>query len=242
MTEKNPEQRKETRDFDTRELCHERLADVFDFHTSPYDRSRRVEVLIDDFLTEEMLQGKRTLDVGCGLGHFSERLVARGASVVACDIGPRLLALTKKRAGCETVLADALNLVDAFGKESFDLVVSSECIEHTPDPGLALEQMAAVLKPGGRIAVSTPNILWQPIVRTATIMKMRVFDGYENFSSWNSLERKLEDSGVEIERRSGMHLFPFQFGFHGFSKWIDQNCQGMRWAMYNLSVLGRKQG
>ena len=69
------------------EYCHERLGEAFAEALSGYDTSRRVRVLIDDFLTDGMVRGRRILDVGCGLGFFSERLVQRGAHVVACDIG-----------------------------------------------------------------------------------------------------------------------------------------------------------
>ena len=39
-------------------------------------------------------------------------------------------------ARCEAVVADAMNLTARFPPDSFDIVVSSECIEHTPDPML----------------------------------------------------------------------------------------------------------
>ena len=56
------------------ELCHERLGDEFERALSTYDTRRRVETLIDEFLTDDMVAGKDTLDVGCGLGYFSKRL------------------------------------------------------------------------------------------------------------------------------------------------------------------------
>src|SRR5690606_25155216 len=116
----------------SKELCHERLGDRFMYALSEYDTLRRVETLIDDFLPDETIVGKRALDVGCGYGYFSERLAARGAIVTACDIGQSLVDATVRRVGCRGVVADALGLEEKFGAASFDLVVSSECIEHTP--------------------------------------------------------------------------------------------------------------
>ena len=180
------------------------------------------------------------LDVGCGLGFFSERLRTHGARVTACDIGPNLLELTRRRVGCACEPADALRLQHHFGANRFDLVVSSECIEHTPCPGEALRQMAAVLRPGGYLAVSTPNLLWAPIVRLATWLRLRPFDGYENFSTWGGMQRTLRCAGIKILRCQGLHLFPFQFGAHSLSEWLDRHAQWARGLMINICLLGRK--
>ena len=77
------------------ELTHERLQERFEEALSIYDTERRVEILVDHFLTDEMVCGRRALDVGSGLGYFSRRLVERGAAVVACDVGPRLVQTTR---------------------------------------------------------------------------------------------------------------------------------------------------
>lgn len=230
-----------TRKPDLSEYCHEHLGETFAESLSVYDTQRRIDVLVHEFLTDDMVVGKTVLDVGCGLGYFSEALANRGAIVTACDIGPNLLLATNKRVNCKTVLADALCLTDYFGDHQFDLVLSSECIEHTPDPARALQQMALVLKPGGYLSVSTPNILWYPIVATATALKLRPFDGYENFSSWNSLRDSLRKSNIRIKREKGLHLFPFQFTYlNNMSTWCDNHMQFSRNIMINLCIFGQK--
>lgn len=229
------------RQFDERELSHDRLGDRFAEALSDYDTMRRVETLVDGFLSDEMVCGKATLDVGCGLGFFSERLAQRGGDVIACDIGPSLVERTRQRAGVRAEVADALRLVDHFGTERFDLVVSSECIEHTPSPAEALRQMADVLKPGGYLAFSTPNLLWYPVVRAATLLKARPFEGYENFSTWRSLRTTLDLSGIDLVREFGLHLFPFQLRLHGLSRWADDHLQALRGLMINICILGRKR-
>ncbi|MFD1152113.1 class I SAM-dependent methyltransferase [Saccharothrix hoggarensis] len=227
---------------DEREYVHERLGADFERALSSYDTTRRVETLIDDFLPDDLVRGKEVLDVGCGLGYFSERLHERGARVTATDLGPNLVEATRRRVGCHAEVADALRLVEHFGPDRFDVVVSSECIEHTPDPAAALRQMAGVLKPGGHLAVSTPNLVWSPVVKLATRLGLRPFDGFENFSTWRSLRDPLRDGGVTVVRRHGLHLFPFQFGAHGVSRWCDARLQALNPLMINLCVLGRKEG
>ncbi len=225
---------------DPRELCHDRLADRFGDLLSNYDTQRRLETLVDEFLSAERLAGASVLDVGCGLGQFSERLQAKGAVVIASDIGTRLLDLTRQRVGCECVQADALELANVFGVNRFDIVVSSECIEHTPDPKEALRQMALVLKPGGLLALSTPNRIWQPVVQLATKLKLRPFDGYERFLSWSQVHDTLKSSGMIVQRERGLHLFPFQLPLHRLSRWCDRQLQVLKGGMINLCILAEK--
>ncbi len=222
-------------------LVHERLGDRFGAALSEYDSARRVAVLVDRFLPPERVKGKTALDVGCGLGHFSQRLVESGARVTACDIGPQLVGRTMERCPCEGVVADALSLTERFGPERFDVVVSSECIEHTPEPARALREMAGVLKPGGYLAVSTPNLAWLPVVKAATALRLRPFDGFENFSTFSSIRRTLEHASVKVLEEVGLHLWPFQLPLHGLSRWVDDHCQFARGLMINLCVSGQKQ-
>jgi len=171
---------------------------------------------------------------------FSERLAQKGADVTACDIGESMVAQTAARARCRALVADALDLTGKFGRESFDLVVSSECIEHTPDPREAVRQMTQVLRPGGYLVLSTPNIAWWPIVKTASLLKLRPFDGLENFSSFRGLRNVMNTSGVTVLQEKGLHLFPFQLGLHRLSRWADDNLQPLRSLMINLCILGVK--
>lgn len=221
-------------------LFYERMGDGFEEALSQYDTRRRIQVLVDQFLSDEMVVGKSALDVGCGLGFFGERLAQRGAQVVACDIGLGLVRRSRQRASCSGVVTDAMRLTDCFGNERFDLVVSSECIEHTPDPEKALKELAGVVRPGGYLAVSTPNVVWYPVVRAATLLRVRPFGGYEHFSSWHSLRTTLESAGVEVLAEYGLHLFPFQLGLNRVSRWCDEHLQRLRGVMINLCVLGRK--
>lgn len=228
------------RHVDQREMTHERLGDRFASALSRYDTDRRVEVLVDEFLGRERLRGAKVLDVGCGLGDFSQRLADLGAEVTACDLGAGLVDRTRARVGCKAVVADALNLSATFEPESFDIVLSSECIEHTPDPERAVREMMRLVKPGGLLSLSTPNRLWWPVVRLASILKLRPFDGFENFSSWRGLRGQMAEFGLDVIQEKGLHAFPFQFGLHALSRWIDESMQPLRGGMINICILAKK--
>lgn len=229
------------RELKPEDLAYENLFDDFQAALNDYDTQRRVEVLIDDFLGTLDLSGKSALDVGCGLGFFSRRLKERDAIVTACDIAPKCVQHVQSLCDCRGIVADVMQLTSDLRGEQFEIVVSSECVEHTPDPHVAVAEICSAVQPGGWLALSTPNRVWQPVVRTAQALRLRRFDGYENFLTWQQLCSVVENSGLNIHRRQGLHLYPFQFGMHPISRWLDRNAQWTAGVMINLCILARKE-
>ena len=98
------------------------------------------------------LEGKRVLDVGCGLGGKTLAYLEAGARVVGIDIEAANVAqasrFTKGRgARAEFAVGDASRL--PFRDGAFDLVVANDSLEHFADPAAALADIARVLAPGG---------------------------------------------------------------------------------------------
>jgi 2-polyprenyl-6-hydroxyphenyl methylase / 3-demethylubiquinone-9 3-methyltransferase len=191
-----------------RELAHDRLTARFDELMDDYDLGRRAHVLVEQFLGSVDIRGARVLDGGCGVGGLTRVLTAKGARVVALDIGPQLTAATRQRCGCSAVVGTLTAL--GFSSGTFDVVVSSEAIEHTADPERAVSELYRVLKPGGYLVLSTPNRLWQGPVRIASAIGWRPYDGYENFLWPGELRRILERQGGRVIDHRGIHLWPFQ--------------------------------
>jgi len=94
---------------------------------------------------EEYVHGK-LLDVGCGSKPYKDTYFSAATSYVGVDY-----ASEKSR---PDIIASALSL--PLDNESFDTVVSTELLEHVPDPLRALREMHRVLKPGGHLILSTP--------------------------------------------------------------------------------------
>ena len=221
-----------------RELSHDRLTDRFDQLMDDYDLGRRTEVLVDDFLGGD-LQGKLVLDAGCGVGGLTRTLVVKGARVVALDIGSRLAAETRRRCRCSAVVAslDAL----AFAPDTFDIVFSTEAIEHTRDPERSVLELYRVVKPGGHLALTTPNKLWQAPVRALSALGWRPYDGFENFLWPVRLRRVLEQAGGQIAGHRGVHLWPFQIRpLRPASRWMDRFGSALLPLMINQCIHARK--
>lgn len=123
---------------------------------------------LEDLLPDLALRpGDRVLDLGCGRGATSVFLAREcGAVVVALDlwVDPVNLRLTLTRAGVgdrvTAVRADARVL--PFAPETFDAVVGIDCFEYFGTDVHLLPSLLRVLRPGGRLAVSTPALRTDP--------------------------------------------------------------------------------
>jgi len=110
------------------------------------------------------LAGRRILEIGCGRGGFSCWLAGRPRpprDLVAADFSETAVAKGRefaRRKGLDNItwrVADIQQL--PFADDTFDTVISCETIEHVPDPARAVRELARVLKPGGRLLLTTPN-------------------------------------------------------------------------------------
>jgi SAM-dependent methyltransferase len=95
--------------------------------------------------------GCRVLDVGAGTGAVSDRLLGRGADVVAADLSPGMLAYARDRRP-SAVVADVLAL--PFTARSFGAVVASFVLNHLDQPVAGLGELARTARPGARLLAS----------------------------------------------------------------------------------------
>jgi 2-polyprenyl-3-methyl-5-hydroxy-6-metoxy-1,4-benzoquinol methylase len=97
------------------------------------------------------------LDVGCSSGYLAAPLAAAGARVVGVELDPD--AAEEARAFCADVLVGDFDSMELpFEAASFDAIVCGDLVEHLRDPKRALERLRPLLRPGGRLVLSTPNI------------------------------------------------------------------------------------
>ena len=190
----------------TKGLFYDTIADRFDAIMNRYDVERRLEIVFGELLAAEDLAGLSLLDVGCGTGWFTQRAASRGARVVALDVSVKLLQRTREKCDVTLVASDACRL--PFPDGAFDIVISSECIEHTAHPIRAVAEMCRVLKPRGTLVVTVPNRVWHWSATFASVFKLRPYEGLENWVSWWELRRALRGHGMTIVHMRGFHLFP----------------------------------
>lgn len=98
--------------------------------------------------------GRRLLDVGSGPGYVAAAAASRGSEVVGVDLAESMVALARElHPDLEFEVADAQDL--PFPEGSFETAVASFALFHMPRPDFALAELARVLRPGGRLAMTT---------------------------------------------------------------------------------------
>jgi SAM-dependent methyltransferase len=102
----------------------------------------------------EDFRGKLVLDVGCGMGRFSDVASRWGATVVGIDLTSAVDAAYANIGQRDNVhLAQADIFALPFRDETFDFIFSIGVLHHTPNTRAAFDQLPRLLKPGGRIAI-----------------------------------------------------------------------------------------
>jgi 2-polyprenyl-3-methyl-5-hydroxy-6-metoxy-1,4-benzoquinol methylase len=118
----------------------------------PPDRALRVA-----FLRDHIQPGETVLDLGCGDGWMTAELAALGARPTGVEIARAAVERARLR---HPQLTFALAAVDGslpMQDNAFDVVWSSEVIEHVADTARWLSEARRVLRPKGRLLLTTPS-------------------------------------------------------------------------------------
>lgn len=219
------------------ERYYDTLGDQFGEWMNDFDVAERLR-WFDEQLSEHAPEPATVLDVGCGLGHFSRLAARRGHRVISLDIARGVLSRGDLDA---PVNASALRL--PFADASLPIAISSECIEHTPDPMFAVRELVRVLRPGGLLVLSCPNRNWRWSLPLAQRLGVRKYAGIENWPARGALRRQLREAGAEVLVDGGLHLLPFQLRpLHRLAAWLNRHGQPLRALMINQCWVARRQG
>ena len=166
------------------------------------------------------LRDAEVLDVGCGGGLLSEAMALAGARVTAIDLAPNLLKVARLH-GLESGVKVAYReiAVEALAAEmpgAFDAVTCMEMLEHVPDPSAIVRACATLLKPGGRLFLSTlnrtPAAFALAIVGAEYVARLlpKGTHLYRDFIRPSELAKWLREAGLELEDVSGLMYEPWR--------------------------------
>jgi 2-polyprenyl-3-methyl-5-hydroxy-6-metoxy-1,4-benzoquinol methylase len=100
---------------------------------------------------------QRICDLGCGNGYLAGQLAAAGYDVTGVDASESGIEIARRTYSAPTFIhSDLLRVVEDTGLGKFDLVISSDVIEHLYRPSELLEAASALLKPKGQLVVGAP--------------------------------------------------------------------------------------
>ena len=173
-------------------------------------------MLTVDFQRLGVRPGDRVLDLGCGAGRHAFELYRRGADVVAFDqdadelsgvadmfAAMRAAGEVPDGADADVKQGDALQLPFADGE--FDRIVAAEVLEHIPDDRRAIEELARVLRPGGRLAVTVPSRFPERVCWALSREYHEVEGGHVRIYSAGELVGKVTETGLRYDGRGHAH-------------------------------------
>jgi len=154
----------------------------------------------------DWFQGKRVVDVGCGAGRFSHGLLRLGAEVTACDQSPAGLEAT--RALCkefgDRLRTRRIDLLDWEEEGDWDMAFSFGVVHHTGNTYLAIRNVCAKVRPGGRLFLMVYGV-------------PRTLEEYRDANSYERLRSEL--ASLDFDRRRQALLG--RFGAETAHGWFD---------------------
>ncbi|MBN2121130.1 MAG: class I SAM-dependent methyltransferase [Candidatus Omnitrophica bacterium] len=126
-----------------------------DMYKKPLNAKRREMI---KSLLKEFVKQKKFMEIGCAEGFYCGCAAEYGAlSVTGIDLVAKKLNEAKRRyPGCKFALADATKI--AIDDDKFDLILCSEVLQHLVDYDECLNRACGLLKPGGILVISVPNL------------------------------------------------------------------------------------
>lgn len=166
------------------------------------------------------LRNAEVLDVGCGGGLLSEALAHEGAHVTALDLSPELVKVARLHGLESGVKVDyRVQSVESLAAEKaghFDAVTCMEMLEHVPDPAAIIHACATLLKPGGKLFLSTlnrtPAAFALAIVGAEYVARLlpKGTHQYRDFIKPSELAAWLRAAGLQLEDVSGLMYEPWR--------------------------------
>ena len=231
---------------------YDRYWDELPLKTEPSDVRRILETYLRP--------GQDCLDVGCGDGVEGTWLKTLGVDYVGVDVSASAIAKAQTRGLDARLIADAAEL--PFANEVFDVTLCVEVLEHLVDPATALNEMRRVLRPGGLVFVTVPNVAYFP-----RRLELALLGRWNPYGDGESLTRPWRDPHLRFFTAGALRRLVQEAGFidadlsglgrpaivervlHGLDRqtggWTSRAWYGMerRWPSVvarHLSVLARK--
>jgi ubiquinone/menaquinone biosynthesis C-methylase UbiE len=191
-----------------------------------------VEPHIPGFAQFEHWQGKKVLEIGCGIGTDTSSFAAAGATITAVDLSPASIEVAKKQVTAWGVAdrvtfyqANAEELKQTIPVEPYDLIYSFGVIHHTPHPEAVLGQLRNYARPGTELRIMmyyrwSWKVFWilaQEGFRFWDIDKLiakhsEAQTGCPVTYSYDrkSLKKLVEAHGFKVTRQEVHHIFPWR--------------------------------
>ncbi len=187
--------------------------------TSEFKPLHDINPLRVDFIKSKVdLKGKRVLDIGCGGGILTEAIAREGAEVTGIDQGEKVIKIAKLHSLESQLDIDYQQInIENFikkNKHKFDVITCLEMLEHVPDPASVIKACSQILKPDGKLFLSTinrnPKSFLFAIIGAEYILKLlpKGTHTYEKFITPSELRDYCNQSNLKFNDLIGMTYNP----------------------------------
>ena len=148
--------------------------------------------------------GKRILEIGCGTGNLLAHLKSKESTGI--DISPKMIEIAKKKhPGIKfyEMDADSLKL-----SEKFDYIIASDLIGSLYDIERAFKEWHKFCNPETKIIITYYNFLWEPVMKLAEKLGLKMPGRVHNWLSVNDVNNFLNLADFEVIKTSGLLIFP----------------------------------
>jgi GT2 family glycosyltransferase/2-polyprenyl-3-methyl-5-hydroxy-6-metoxy-1,4-benzoquinol methylase len=159
---------------------------------------------------------KDVLEVGPAQGYMTKVLQRRGCRVTGIEIDP--VAAQEAAQYCERMIVgdiESLSFRRTFRKKRFDVVIYGDVLEHLVDPSRVLAETATLLKPGGRVIASIPNVAHGSVRLSLLAGQFRYTDTgildntHLRFFTKETIRELFQDAGYRIGKWVPVIVDPF---------------------------------
>lgn len=173
-------------------------------------------MLTIDFKKLPLRPGDRVLDAGCGEGRHVLACHRTPCGIVGIDLNPQSLRksrwlldqMEKQGQGRGPVLlVRGDNFRFPFPDHAFDQIICAEVIEHSVAEHSAIRELARVLKPGGKMALSFPTVFTEQLYDWLSKEYFRTPGGHVRKVNARELARTMETNGLRVYGISFAHAF-----------------------------------
>lgn len=148
------------------------------------------------------------LEIGCETGDTLSAL--RPCRGLGIDCSPKMIDLARKKfPGLEFKIGEIDNLDSLDIRETFDYVIIGSVIGYVNDIQVALSKLKKVCRPDTRVVVVYYNYLWEPILRFAEVLGLRMKRPLQHWFSGEDFENFLDIEGFDVIKKKNYFLVPF---------------------------------
>ena len=142
------------------------------------------------------------LEVGTATGYVTAEMAKLGSSVTGIEQDPAMAELARQY--CRDMFVGDVEKMDLSGLGQYDAIIFGDVLEHLHNPGVVLEKLSRLLKPGGKILLSLPNIanIW---IRISLLMgrfnysRLGILDEtHLRFFTLKTAKQLATDSGLDV--------------------------------------------